>query len=129
MKSLQEIKEFFKGDRFAMEQGIEIESVDGDSSVCRVELRPEHRNAAGGVQGGLIFTLADFAFAVAANSEELGTVTLDSAISYMSAPKGSVLRARAKCLRRGANICNYNIDVTDDLGRQVAVVSVTGYKK
>ena len=129
MKSLEEIRDFFEGDRFAIEQGITIESVDGEDAVCAVELRPGHRNAVGGVQGGLIFTLADFAFAVAANSEESGTVTLDSTISYMKAPRGNSLRAHAKCLRRGANICNYSIEVTDDLGTQVAVVSVTGYRK
>ena len=36
-----------------------------------MKIEPRHRNAAGIIMGGAIFTLADFAFAVASNHEKI----------------------------------------------------------
>ena len=53
-------------------------------------LQPHHLNAAGTPQGGAIFTLADFAFAVAVNAyAETVTVSLQHDITFLSPAKGS----------------------------------------
>ena len=62
--------EFFKNDKFAASTGVEILSVETGRAVCALEISQGHVNSDGFVQGGVIFTLADSAFAVAAN---LGT--------------------------------------------------------
>jgi acyl-CoA thioesterase len=36
--------------------------------ICEMVIEDLHRNAAGGVMGGAIFTLADYAFAICANA-------------------------------------------------------------
>lgn len=124
---LEKIRETFRADRFAAEMGAEILEAKPGRARCALTLAPGHRNAAGGVMGGVIFTLADFAFAVAANCREMGTVSLASQITYLSRAKGERLFALASCVRTGRSTCYYVIDVTDELGIQVAQVTTTGF--
>lgn len=126
--STEQAREFFQGDRFAMENGIRIDELEQDGCVCSMEIRDSHRNATGGVMGGAIFTLGDFAFAVAANNAHLTTVGQQANINFFSGSRGSRLFARAKCRRDGKTTCVYNIDISDDLGRDVAQLVVSGFK-
>lgn len=129
MKTIEEIRAYFENDRFATEQGMVIDSVDEDSAVCSVTLCDGHNNAVGIVQGGLVFTLADFAFAVAVNHEVAETVTLDSMIHFLRPSTGTRLIATATCEHRSRTICVYRVDVVDDNGVAVAKVSTTGYTR
>jgi acyl-CoA thioesterase len=127
MKSLEEVKGIFEGDRFATENGAVIEEIGDRSAVCSLVITASHRNAMGAVMGGTYFMLADFAFAVAANWEKMGCVSLHSDISFLGQAKGEKLTARAVCIKDGRSTSCYRVDVTDDLGNLVAVVNVTGY--
>jgi acyl-CoA thioesterase len=127
MKTLSEIKAFFEGDKFLSHVGIEIESVKECEAVCSVVLNQNHYNANGGVQGGVIYTLADTAFAVSANSTGNSTVTLDGSIRYINGTRGAKLLATAKLLRMSKKICFYEVVITDDLNVTVATCNFTGY--
>jgi acyl-CoA thioesterase len=81
----EEIKEFFKGDNLAKYLGIELSDVSRGKAVAKMVVNDEHLNGIGTVHGGAIFTLADFAFAVAANSHGRVTVAINVSISYMKA--------------------------------------------
>ena len=72
MKPSKETVELFQNDRFATENGAVIEEVDDHYAKCSLVIEDRHRNAMGAVMGGVYFTLADFALAVASNwrSEE-----------------------------------------------------------
>ena len=126
---LEKIRETFQADRFAAEMGAEILEAEPGRARCALTLVAGHRNAAGGVMGGVIFTLADFAFAVAANCQRMETVSLTSQITYLNRAKGERLFASAACVKMGKNTCYYTIDVTDDLGNQVAQVTTTGFRR
>ena len=126
---LEKIRETFQADRFAAEMGAEILEAEPGRARCALTLVPGHRNAAGGVMGGVIFTLADFAFAVAANCQRMETFSLTSQITYLNRAKGERLFASAACVKMGKNTCYYTIDVTDDLGNQVAQVTTTGFRR
>ena len=65
--SVESAREFFYKDLFAVNTGITLDELTEDEAVCSLELDDVHRNAYGGVMGGVIFTLADFAFAVLSN--------------------------------------------------------------
>jgi len=91
----------------------------------------KHQNAVHGVMGGAIFTLADFTFAVAVNGlkkEEI-TVSLVSQISFLSSPKGSKLIAEAHCIKQGRSTSCYEISISDDTNRRIALVTFTGFSK
>ena len=125
-KTLEEVRKIFEADRFATENGAIIEEIGDHSATCSLVITDSHRNAMGAVMGGVYFMLADFAFAVAANWEKMGCVSLRSDISYLGAAKGSKLIAKATCVKNGRTAC-YRVDVTDDLGNLTATVTVTGY--
>ena len=127
MTDLEKAREFFIKDRYAMvTTGIEIDEVKEDYVKCSLKLDERHENAVGHVMGGVMYTLADFVFAVATNSEEKMTVTTVSQISYLNAPKGKILYGESKVLKEGRRNCFYQIHITDEIGTQVAVVSVSG---
>ena len=125
---LSKVKERFEKDVFATETtGIEIVDVGECYAKCMLYLKPKHLNAMGAVMGGVIYTLADFAFAVAANWEKMGCVSLQSDISFLGAAKGKKLIAKAVCVKNGRATACYRVDVTDELGNIAATVTTTGY--
>ena len=126
--SLQEAQEFFKNDRFATDNGAKIDYLDDEKCICSMELSEIHRNALGGVMGGAIFTVADLAFAVSSNNAHRSTVALDINIQFLSPPKGNKLFAESRCVKSGRTTAIYEIKVTDDTGRDVALFIGTGYK-
>ena len=120
----------FANDRFATEAaGVVIEEAGDKVCHCSMVITPIHRNAAGGVMGGAIFTLADLTFAVAANFGGRMTVSISSNISFIGAAKGEKLMSSARCIKSGRSTCFYEITVDDDLGNKVAVVTITGFVK
>ena len=126
--SLEAARTFFEQDRFATENGIVLEELTENGSVCSVILSSRHCNAEGGVMGGVMLTLVDFAFATAASNAHRPTVAQQVSMSFLSAPRGEKLIAKASCRKDGRTSCVYNVNVTDDLGRDIAQAMVTGFK-
>lgn len=127
---IEKVREFFKNDRFATENGAVIDTLDEKSGEVTVSLSIDkrHRNAMGAVMGGVYFTLADFAFAVATNYERPGVVSLSSDISFIGQPKGERLIATARPVKDGRTVSCYNITVTDELGNITAEVKTVGLR-
>ena len=126
--SLEEAREFFYKDKFAVDTGIVLDELTGDRAVCSLILNDNHKNAFGGVMGGVIFTLADFAFAALSNNIHQLTVAQQVSINYLSAPKGDKLIAEATCRKNGKTSSIIIVNVSDDLGRDVAQFVGTGFK-
>ena len=127
-KTPEEARAYFSKDRFATENGMSPDELDGEHSVTSMTIGDRHRNAYGGVMGGAIFTLADFAFAALTNDLERVAVAQQVSISYLSAPKGTRLIATARYRKDGRTSCVVNVDVVDDTGRDVAQFVGTGFK-
>ena len=126
--SIDEAREFFKDDKFATNTGIQIDELSEDSCQCSLELNDGHKNAVGGVMGGVMFTLADFSFAVLSNQLHSPTVAQQVSVNYLSAPKGEKLIAKAICKKNGRSSSIINVDVVDDTGRDVVQFIGTGFK-
>ena len=128
MSELERVREFFCGDVFATSAtGIVIDEIGDKWAKCTLKLDSRHKNAANQVMGGVIFTLADFTFAVAANrGKDAVTVTTSSNISFVGTVKGDVLIAESRLLKDGRRSCFYEIEVKDELGNLVAVASTVG---
>lgn len=129
MTDLESVRTFFAKDRFATDNGAVIEEVGDHYAKCSMQITEKHRNAVGAVMGGVHFTLADFAFAVAANCQNVGVVSLSSNITYLGAVRGNTLIAEAYCVKEGRTTNFYQIDIRDELGNHAAVVTTTGYRK
>ena len=127
-ESLESAREFFYKDKFAVMTGVTLDEITEDEAICSLELTDDHKNAYGGVMGGVIFTLADFAFAVLSNQIHQLTVAQQVDIHYLSAPKGDKLIAKATCRKSGTTSSIVNVDISDDTGRDVAQFIGTGFK-
>lgn len=126
-KILREIQERFANDRYATVNGAVIEEVEEGYARITMELDEHHYNAVGGVMGGAIFTIADFAFAVASNWQGKTVVSQTAQITYLGRVKGKKLIAEAKQVKDGRSMCYYVVEVTDELGSQVAHVTSSGF--
>ena len=90
------LQRFFKNDKFAERANIELLSVSPGAARAKMTLHPHHANGYGTVQGGAIFTLADFAFAAASNSHGNVAVAINVSITFMKAGQTGTLWAEAR---------------------------------
>lgn len=126
---LEEIKKFFKRDKFAAYCGIELLEVKPGTAKAAMEVKEEHLNGVNTVHGGAIFTLADFAFAAAANSYGNITVAINVNITYMKALTAGKITAEAREISRNPKLSTYTIDIYDDKGDVAAVFQGLAYQK
>ena len=122
--TLDDVRANFAHDRYAT-QTLEPEVLEAapGHAVVRMQITDLHRNALGSVMGGAIFTLADFALAIASNVGQAPTVTVSSNVEYLSAAKGQVLTATCDADKRGRSLVFTTCDVVDELGAHVARVT------
>ncbi|MBR5791831.1 MAG: PaaI family thioesterase [Ruminiclostridium sp.] len=124
---LKQLKEKFIHDAFVADGlGAVIDGASYGFARVSMEIQPRHCNALGIPMGGAIFTLADFAFAVAANQGR-DVVTQASQITFLKAAQGKRLIAEARQVKDGKRVCFYEVKVNDDLGTEVAFVTINGY--
>lgn len=127
-KNAEEAAEYFKGDKFATLNGMHVDELTEEHSVCSMVLDDRHKNANGGIMGGVMFTLADLAFAALCNNIHMPSVAQQVSINYLSAPKGEKLIATAHIKKSGRSSTIINVDVVDDTGRDIAQFIGTGFK-
>jgi acyl-CoA thioesterase len=131
MPSEKEFIEYLnQADRFCACNDIRIASAGGGKSVVEMAISERLFNAGGVVHGGAIFTLADFAFAAAANAdlaEDQRIVMMSSSITVVRPGTGSKLRAEGTTLSRGSRTGLFEVRVFDDQERLVAVVTTNGF--
>ena len=129
LNELQTMKNFFKEDKFARLAGLEIEEITPVKAVVSVQIQPEHLNANGSVQGGLLYTLADFTFAVLGNFLHPITVTQSGHIEYLRAASGRRLVATAKETERAGKNTVCEVVIRGEDGQIVCVCGFRGFIK
>lgn len=125
----KELTQHIKNDRFAKHVGIRLLEISNGYALVELTLNETHLNGLDRVQGGVIFTLADYAFGAASNSHGFTTVGINVNISYYKTPTGKIIRAEAKEISAQNKICGYQINVTDEDGSLIAIVNGLGYRK
>jgi acyl-CoA thioesterase len=118
-----------QNDRMAQLLGLRLIRVEPNYALVEMEIKEDHLNGIGGLHGGVIFTLADYAFAVACNSGGVPTVAINANISYFKTAKGKIISAEAKEVSSGRKICCCQVDVFDEDKTLIARFSGTGYRK
>ena len=129
MDKLGLLRQVFAHDRFVGLAGIKIESVDGEKAVVSAEIDGNHLNASGDIQGGMLYTLADFAFAVISNYLHPVTVTQCGHITYIVPGRTKRVTAEAtETVRAGHNtICK--VLVRDEWDKIICVCEFNGFVK
>jgi acyl-CoA thioesterase len=126
---MKTIEQFFKSDQFVNHCGIELVSFAAGHAVARMKVQPLHLNALGIVQGGAIFTLADFAFAMASNAHGTAAVGINVSITYVKATTTGILTAEAREASLNPKLGSYTVNVTDETGTLVAIFQGLAYRK
>ncbi len=126
---MQKILDFFKKDRFAAFCGIELIEVRPGYALAELELEAHHLNGLGTAQGGLLFTLADLAFAAACNSDGKVAVAINVSINFVRPVSEGRLKAIARECGSPGRVGTYRVDVTDASGQLVAAFQGLAYNK
>ena len=124
------VKQYIEeNDRLVKLLGVEIEEVREGYAKVSLRVEEKHMNAAGVCQGGVIFTLADLAFALASNSHGKVALALEMSISYLKAvPLGERLTAEAKEEYLGKRTATYIITVFTEKGEKAAILKGTAFR-
>lgn len=128
LKNMDDIRAFFAKDEFATKcLGATVDDYDFENGIATVSMRIDdrHHNAQGFVMGGVFFTLADFALAVASNVNRPACSSVNSSIDFMRRVKGDVLKAVAYPEKLGRNLSFFTVDLFDETDRHVARVNTT----
>ena len=126
---MSSLHEYLQRDAFAGLCGIDLVSVAPGHAVARMAIEPQHLNALGIVQGGAIFTLADYAFAAASNSHGTVAVGINVSITYVKSAASGVLTAEAREVALNPKLATYTVNVTDAAGALIAVFQGLVYRK
>ena len=130
LTTLDQARAFFAKDRFAAGSGMTIEDVAPGYALVSLTLADRHRNAVGGVMGGVLLTMADFSCAVASHfGPGVGQhVSADAHVSFLSPCRGQTLRAEAIRLKGGRRLSWYEVLIRDELDTRIAKATFTMYR-
>jgi acyl-CoA thioesterase len=108
--------------------GVEIDEAREGYARIRMTMRADMLNGHGTAHGGILFALADTAFAYACNSRNLRTVAAQASIVYLEpAREGDVLVAEAQEQALVGRSGVYQVSVRSDDGR--AIAEFTGFSR
>ena len=108
--------------------GIHLVAIDENGAVFEMEVKPDHANPMGTVQGGVICALADAAMGLAyAYRLEDGEsfTTLELKTNYLRAVTEGKLTATARVIHSGRTVGLTDCEVVDEQGRRVAHATST----
>lgn len=123
------IIELLGKDKFAAMGDMELTEVNEGSAVAKMEISEKHHNGLGTVQGGVLFTLADFACAAASNSQGKVAVSLGASINFVKAISKGTLTARATEVYLRRTVSAYNVEIRNEEGELIATFQSTCYRK
>lgn len=124
------LKHFRTYDRFARHSGIEIVDAAPGKATVRMRVQDFHLNGADTTHGGALFTLGDFALAIASNSHGVLSLAVNATISYYKVTGvGAVITARAEELSLRKNLASYQVRMSDEQGDLVALFQGMVFRK
>ena len=126
---LEPIKHHFEQDRFATSNGMCLLELRPGFAKTSLQVDQRHLNSIGTVQGGAIFTLADFAFGAAVKTGGKVAPAVSASLSFLKATRGGTLYDEATEVSRSRRLSHCTVRVTNDAGELVALFQGTAYIK
>ncbi len=122
-------RRIFQNDGYVKLSGVEIVEIGEQSVTARADIQAQHLNANGSVQGGMLYTLADVAFAVLANYLHPITVTQCGHINYVRAAYTKTVTAVARETVRSGHNCISEVVIYDDKNEVCCICNFNGFVK
>lgn len=121
-RALRAAKVLYDGDRASHALGMMLLDAEPGSARVSMRVRADMVNGHEVCHGGLIFSLADSAFAFACNSHGDNAVAAAASIDFLApAREGDELTATARELWRSGRSGLYEIDVINQRGERIAI--------
>ncbi|MBM4193175.1 MAG: hotdog fold thioesterase [Gemmatimonadetes bacterium] len=116
-------------DAFSQWLGITVVDVRPRTATVRATVRPEMQNGFGVAHGGIVFSIADSAFAFACNTHGKVTVSIENSVTYPAAINvGDVLTAVAELEGESNKLGYYRVVVRNQKDDVVSVFRGTCFK-
>ena len=126
---IEVIRRHFQNDHFAATSGVRLTELRPGFAKADLTVEDRHMNSVGIVQGGAVFTLADFAFGAASNSRGKVAVAINTSLSFLKATESGTLIAEATEIARSRRISTCTVRITNGAGDLVALFQGTAYIK
>lgn len=109
-------------DRASRSLGMRIDAIGPGHAILSMPVRDDMLNGHGICHGGMIFTLADSAFAFACNTYNALTVAQSNQITYLApGAANDTLTATATEVARKGRSGTYDVTVTNSAGETIAL--------
>ena len=116
-------------DKFAKSIGAQLTEVREGYACAKLTIEDRHLNGAGVCQGGVIYTLADLAFAAVANSHGILSLGISNTITFIkSAQLGETIKAECTEQVNHHRLPYCDIKITNQQGEIIAIVTGLGYR-
>ena len=123
------VKKMMQDDLFSQWLQIRVIEIAEGYSKIKMDLRKEMINGFNVIHGGIIFALADSAFAFACNNRNNLSMALDCSISFNKASgPADTLIAEAKEIHNGKSTGLYIITITNQNNDHVALFKGTCFR-
>lgn len=119
--------QYLSGDQFATGNGIELTECKPGYARASVKINETHLNGAGVVHGGLLFTLADYAFAAATNAYGNVALSINASISYFAKSTEGIITAEAKETARSGKLIHCCVRISHEDGTLLGEFKGTAY--
>ena len=118
----QQLKELrLRENAFTRHNFFELETVERDRAVYRLDIRPESKNPYGMVHGGALYTMADSATGLAVHTDGRAHVTQSGSLHFLgNRGVGTTVRAPGVVRHRGRTTTLATVDITDEEGTLLA---------
>jgi|Deesub1362A_J573_1020465.scaffolds.fasta_scaffold00405_32 acyl-CoA thioesterase len=114
------IKKIMLSDSFRKYLGAEVEEFRPGYARVRAVVKKEFLNFHGVAHGGFVISIADFAFAIAGNADNIKRMALNININfYSSAKEGDVLIGEAERITGGKRVGFYELRVSKDDSKEI----------
>jgi len=128
LNDAEKVKEWFSHDLFVQGIGAQIVELSQEKTVVKATVLPAHQNANGYAQGGMLYTVADYAFALHANYLHGPTVTQGGRVQYLIPVKvGEELTFTATETAHAGHNTVSEVAVKNNAGEIVCVCNFNGF--
>ena len=115
------VRPMMQRDQASAALGMVVEVDEPGRSVVSMRVREDMTNGFAITHGGLVFALADTAFAIACNEDERVTVAAGADITFLKSTRaGQTLTAEAVRRTVSGRTGLYDVTITDETGEVVA---------
>ena len=116
-------------DRFAYNTGAQLTEIRKGYAKAELDVEEKHLNGADVCQGGVLFTLADLAFAAVTNGENILSLGVSNTITFLkSAHLNDHLIAECCEIHSHKKLPYCNIQIKNQKGELIAVMTGLAYR-